>query len=96
MPRKSNRRGRAVTPPESEPSNVARTSQPAALRASTSQDNSDSGDVSGSDNGAPSDPGTKVVVNNPDAVPVRKGVVAYDILHFFDKSGVRAVCKECR
>jgi len=70
--------------------------QPVALQASTSQDNSDSGDVSGSDNGAPSNPGTKVVVNNPDAIPMHKGVIAYDILHFFNKSGVRAICKECR
>jgi len=76
MPRKSNCQGWAVTPPESKPSNVACTLQPVALQASTSQDNSDSGDVSGSDNGAPSDPGTKVVVNNPDAIPMHKGVIA--------------------
>lgn len=97
MPRKNAQRRRVVTPPESEPSlpDVAPAPRPAALQASTSQDSFDPGDVPGNDEGAHGDSGPDIRVNDPDAVPVRKGG-ALDVKFFFDKTGARAICKECR
>ena len=39
-----------------------------------------------------------VGINNPDAVPIppKTGAGAPDIQFFFDKSGSKTVCKECR
>ena len=95
-PRKKSRR-RVVTPPESEPASpsVAFASQP---EASTSQVNP--GDVSGNDKRAHggSGPDTGIRLNNPDAVPPeRKNKnLAPDIEFFFDRTGARTVCKECK
>jgi len=85
-----------VTPPESEPTlpNVAPVLQP---EASTSQDNVGPGDILGNDKRAYGGSSPEIRVNNPDAVPPKctKNFVP-DILYFFDRTGVRAPCKECR
>ena len=88
---------RVVTPPESEPASpsVAFASQP---EASTSQVNP--GDVSGNDERAHggSGPDTGIRLNNPDAVPPKcknKNLMP-DIEFFFDRTGARVVCKECK
>jgi len=51
------------------------------------------GDVSGSDESA-----HNVGINDPDAIPIlpKTGAGAPDIQFFFDKSGSKTVCKECR
>jgi len=93
-PRKSH--CRVVTPPESEPAspNVAPALQP---EASTSQDNVGPGDVPGNDKRAHGGSGPEIRVNNPDAVPPKRTKnFTPDILYFFDRTGVRAACKECR
>ena len=88
---------RAVTPPESKPTSpsVAFVLQP---EASTSQVNP--GDVSGNNKWAHggSGPDTGIRLNNPDAVPPKhknKNLVP-DIEFFFDRTGARAICKECK
>jgi len=51
------------------------------------------GDVLGSDKSA-----HNIGINDPDAVPIlpKTGTGAPDIQFFFDKSGSKTVCKECR
>jgi len=65
--------------------------------ASTSQDNIGPGDVSGNDKQAHGGSSPKIRVNNPDAIPPEctKNFVP-DMLYFFNRTGVRATCKECR
>jgi hypothetical protein len=54
-------------------------------------------DVPGSDEPARSDSsGPDIDVNDPDAVPILPKAGAPDIRFFFDKTGSKAVCKECR
>ena len=51
------------------------------------------GDVSGSNKSA-----HDIGINDPDAVPIlpKTGTGTPDIQFFFDKSGSKTVCKECR
>jgi hypothetical protein len=95
-PRKPPNR-RAVPPPDPKPSlpSPASTSLPADLQASTSQDNFDLDNVSGSDE---SDRGDVVEINNPDTAPTlrQRSQFAPDILYFYDKTGDLSICKECR
>jgi len=51
-------------------------------------------DVPGNDN-PDSDFGRDVGVNDPDTIPMPKSG-ALDIHYFFDKTGEKIVCKECR
>jgi len=65
--------------------------------ASTSQDNVGPGNVLGNDKRAHGGSGPKIRVKNPDAVPPEHTKnFAPDILYFFNRTGVRAACKECR
>ena len=68
-----------------------------ALQPTDSQESFGLGNVSGSDEPADSDHGHDEGVNNPDAIPKRrdKGGPA-DIQFFFDRTGNKVVCKECR
>ena len=95
-PRKKSHR-RVITPPESEPASpsVAFALQP---EASTSQVNP--GDILANNKQAHggSGPDTGIWLNNPDAVPpkCKNKNLASDIEFFFDRTGARAVCKECK
>jgi len=79
---------RIVSSPEPEPAS------PSLVPSSRSTDLQPSlGDVLGSDKSS-----HNVGINNPDAVPIppKTGAGAPDIQFFFDKSGSKTVCKECR
>jgi len=79
---------RIVSSPEPKPAS------PSLVPSSHSTDLQPSlGDVLGSDKSA-----HNVGINNPDAVPIppKTGAGAPDIQFFFDKSGSKTVCKECR
>jgi hypothetical protein len=52
-------------------------------------------DVPGSDEPAHSDSGRDNDINDPDAVPILRKAGS-DIRFFFDKTGSKTVCKECR
>jgi hypothetical protein len=64
------------------------------MQASALQDreNLNRGDVSDSDE---PDHGLDVHVNNPDVAPTSRKIAA-DIHYFFDKTGDKVVCKECK
>jgi len=82
------RNRRIVTSPEPEPAS------PSLAPSSRSTDLQPSpGDVSGSDESA-----HNIGINDPDAVPIprKTGAGAPDIQFFFDKTGSKTVCKECR
>lgn len=83
-------RRQVVNPLEPTPSlpSPAPASQPVDSQESFALDDVSGGDQPGSDHG-------DVGGNNPDAIAMPKGNVAPDILHFFDKSGDKAKCKEC-
>ncbi len=85
----------AIAPLESEPSSPS--PAPASRPASTSQDSSDPGDASGSDDAdEPAHGDYNLYVNNPDAIPILRKSAAPDIRFFFDKSGPMAVCRVCK
>ena len=91
----------AVSPPDPKPSlpSPASTSQSANLQASTSQDNFDLGNVSGSDDEpALSDCVDVVAINNPDAAPAvrRTKDRAPEIHYFYSKTETHSVCNECQ
>ena len=53
--------------------------------------------VPGSNKPACSDSsGHDIDVNDPDAIPILPKAGAPDIRFFFDKTGSKAICKECR
>jgi len=74
-----------VSSPEPEPAS------PSLAPSSRSTDLPSLGDVPGGDESA-----HNVGINNPDAVPIPHKTGAADIQFFFDKTGSKAVCKECR
>ena len=79
---------RIVSSPEPEPTS------PSLAPSSYSTDLQPSpGDVLGSNKSA-----HNVEINDPDTVPIlpKTGASAPDIQFFFDKSGSKTVCKECR
>jgi hypothetical protein len=105
-PRNRPRNRQAVVPPNPKPSlpSPASTSLPANLRAGTSQENFDLGNVSGSDDsdepahGDYRDVAGDLGVNDPDAIPtlpVHKDRTP-DLTYFYDRTGPMVVCKECR
>ena len=82
------RNHRIVSSPEPKPAS------PSLAPSSCSTDLQPSlGDVSGSDESA-----HNVGINDPDAVPIlpKTSASTPDIQFFFDKSGSKTVCKECR
>ena len=82
------RNHRIVSSPEPEPAlpSLAPSSHSTDLQPSL-------GDVLGSNKSA-----HDVGINDPDAIPIlpKTGAGAPDIQFFFDKSGSKTVCKECR
>jgi len=79
------RNRRIVSSPEPKPAS------PSLAPSLQSTDLPSPGDVSGGDKSA-----HDVGINDPDAVPIPHKTGAADIQFFFDKTGSKAVCKECR
>ena len=74
-----------VSSPEPEPA------LPSLAPLSWSTDLPSPGDISGGDKSA-----HDIGINDPDAIPIPHKTGAADIQFFFDKTGSKAVCKECR